>query len=100
MRKRHSADQWAAWLEEFSHSGLSVAEFCKRIDVGQNSFYFWRRKLKTATGNLKDHFVPVVVQATSQVAIEFSCRAVLRVDNQIESLRPVLQVLAELEGEQ
>lgn len=100
MRKRYSADQWAAWLEEFDRSGLSVAQFCERIDVGQNSFYFWRRKLKTATGDLKDQFVPVVIQATSQVAIEFPCQAVLRVDNQVESLRPVLQVLAELGDEQ
>lgn len=95
MRKRYSADQWAAWLEEFGQSGLSVAQFCQRIGVGQNSFYFWQRKLKTATDS-EVQFVPVVIQETRQVSIEFPCRAVLRVDNQVDSLRPVLQVLAEL----
>lgn len=95
MRKRYSAQQWAAWLEEFAQSGLSVAQFCQHIDVGQNSFYFWRRKLKAQT-DANEQFVPVVIQTSTQVAIEFPCRAVLRVENQVDSLRPVLQVLAEL----
>lgn len=100
MRKRYSADQWAAWFEEFDRSGLSVTEFCSRIDVNHNSFYRWRKKLDSTQSSSTDPFVPVVVRTTGQVVVEFSCGAVLRVDNHVDSLRPVLQTLAELGGGQ
>ncbi|QEG01548.1 hypothetical protein Mal15_56250 [Stieleria maiorica] len=95
MRKRFSAPQWAAWMEQFESSELTVAEFCQQIHVSVNSFYVWRRKLKASPVDL---FVPVVVKPNSQVCVDFPCGAVLRVDNQIESLRPVLETLAQIQG--
>ena len=94
MRKRFSADQWAAWLEEFDRSGLSVTEFCRRIDVNQNSFYRWRNKLKSQQST--DHFVPLVIPINSRVTVEFACGAVVRVDNHVDALKPILQTLTEL----
>lgn len=99
MRKRFSAVQWAAWFKEFEGSGRSVAEFCRRIGVSQNSFYIWRRKLKHSSIRQDELFVPVVIESATQVAIEFPCGAVLKVDNQVDSLRPIFEALAQT-GEQ
>lgn len=100
-RKRFSAVQWTAWMDEFDQSGLSVIAFCRQIGVNQSSFYAWRRKLtREQRSSPADLFVPVVVQANNQVAIEFSCGAVLRVDNHVDSLRPVLETLVQLEVRQ
>ena len=101
MRKRFTADQWTAWFAEFEQSGLSVTEFCLKIDVNQNSFYRWRNKLQAnSTNSAGQQFVSVVLPDSNQVAIEFDCGAILRVDNHCQSLRPVLKTLIELAGEQ
>ena len=47
MRKRFTAVQWTAWFEEFEQSGLSVKDFCLRIDVNQNAFYRWGNRRHT-----------------------------------------------------
>lgn len=47
MSKRQ--DEAARWREVFRRqagSGLSVAAFCRRSQIPQASFYFWRRKLR------------------------------------------------------
>ena len=101
MRKRFTADQWTAWFAEFERSGLSVTDFCLKIDVNQNAFYRWRNKLKpNSTTSSEQSFVSVVLPNTNQVTIEFACGAILRVDNHCQSLRPVLKTLVELAGEQ
>lgn len=49
MSKRQ--DEAARWREVFRRqagSGLSVAAFCRRSQIPQASFYFWRRKLREA----------------------------------------------------
>lgn len=45
MRRRFTQQQWLDWIEEQSRSGLSVTEFCRQKNVGQKSFYLWRKKL-------------------------------------------------------
>jgi transposase-like protein len=42
---RHSQQQWAEWIEEQEHSGLSVEEFCARHRVGPSTFHKWRSRL-------------------------------------------------------
>lgn len=98
MRKRFSADQWTAWMLEFERSGLSVTEFCRHFKVNQKSFYRWRKKLRDDSAR---QFVSVDLSSLSQVAInqvsiELPCGAIVRVDNQHESLQPVLQTLLQL----
>ena len=87
MRKRFTAVQWTAWFEEFEQSGLSVRDFCLKIDVNQNSFYRWRKKLQAQlTPDEASPFVSIALPATQQLTIEFSCGAVLLVENQLEQL--------------
>jgi hypothetical protein len=43
--QRHSATQWQTWLYEFTISGLSQSEFCRRKGLTLSAFYNWRKKL-------------------------------------------------------
>jgi len=37
--RRHSAEQWSAWIDEQRDSGQTIAAFCGSIGVSENSFY-------------------------------------------------------------
>ena len=94
-RQRHSADQWATWLEEFERGDFTIAEFCKLKGVCTNSFYQWRKKL--AASNAAPAFVPLEVATSTHVEIDLPGGTTIRVPNDSTSLRPLLQVLCELD---
>lgn len=102
MRRRYSAEEWRAWLEEQPRSGLTVADFCDEIGVSPNSFYLWRRKLSAARRSRSASaaasrrrslscstessaadtptFLPLTVVAARNVEIDLPCGAVWRRD--------------------
>lgn len=76
--------QWRDRLERFTHSTLSVAEFCRREKVSVASFYQWRKKLAvTARGSqdttptTKPTFLPVQVTASRGLQVAFPNGATL-----------------------
>ena len=93
-RQRHSAEQWAAWLEEFQTGDFTIVGFCKLKGVCTNSFYQWRKKL--AAAEAAPTFVPVEISADRQVEIDLPGGATIRVPSDPVSLRPVLAILCEL----
>ena len=93
-RRRFTAEQWTAWLEEFGQGDFTVAEFCKLKGVCTNSFYQWRRKIGPSVPS--PAFVPVEVVQPASIEIDLPGGATIRVPNDSASLRPVLQVLGEL----
>ena len=99
MAKRHSAEQWQSWFDGFEQSGQTVAKFCDSIGVSIQSYYKWRRKLMVQDDRVskapRSNFVPLVI-GTPTVDIELPGGARVRVPNDFDSLRPVLQVLLEL----
>ena len=97
QRQRHSAEQWAAWFEEFDAGNFTIAEFCRLKGVSDKSYYLWRRKLRESTS--EPAFVSVEVCATDVVQIDLPGVAMLRVPNHAEALRPVLEVLAAIDGQ-
>ena len=110
--RRHAAEHWQAWFEEFEQSGLTVEQFCRSVGTSPNTFYLWRKKLglgsvrsKSASRRLSSltslGLVPVTPIASpleNHVEIELPGRAKVRVENDRASLRPILQVLFELES--
>jgi transposase-like protein len=98
QRRRYSAEQWAAWFEEFDAGDLTIAEFCRLKGVAVNSYYLWRKKLREAETS-DPAFVSVEVMATEMVQIDFPAGATLRVPNHTEALRPVLEVLVAIGGQ-
>ena len=107
MRK-YSAYQWRGWFLEFDASSLTVEKFCKSIEVSVQSFYKWRRKLKDELiaglpKPLPPEFVPVSLSssaASPTLEIELSNGVVLRVSNNVDSLRPLLTLLSESGAQQ
>ena len=98
QRQRHSAEQWAAWFDEFEAGDLTVAEFCRRKGVSSNSFYQWRKKLPDSATD--QTFVAVNIAEVDSVQIDLPGGATLRVPNHPAALRPVLEVLAAIDGQQ
>lgn len=61
--KRHSAEQWQAWIEEQASSGLSQQAFCEQKGLAKSSFQLWKRRLG---------LTPSVTTPPSQPAAEVS----------------------------
>ena len=112
-RKRYSVEQWCAWFEEHSASGLTVEQFCRSKGTTANTFYKWRRRLAQepsevelsgarGAGSAKKEppaaaFVSVVTStAPVHVEIQLPAGASVTVPNDAETLRPILQVLVEI----
>lgn len=106
MRRRYSAEQWGEWIDQQGESGQTIAAFCLSIGVTENSFYVWRRKLRSGAGLASRSeepqaadFVPLSVVnssgASSRVEIELPCGAVVRVPADALLIRQMMEVLLE-----
>jgi hypothetical protein len=75
---------WRKVLTQFSASGLSVREFCKRDQLTESAFYAWRRTIgeRDESRTSGPAFVPAVVTKEaaqeSSFAIELAGGCVLR----------------------
>ena len=105
-RRRYSAEKWSAWIDEQRDSGLTIAAFCGVIGVSENSFYVWRRKLRSgrsATSLSKaspsESFIPLSIVesggAGDRIEVELPCGAVVRVPGDEPLIRQTLEVLLE-----
>ena len=72
-----SATRWRELVDEQAGSGLSIAEFCRRNDVSQASFYQWRKKLRESA-SAREAFVPVSILTATGVSVELPGGAVVR----------------------
>lgn len=107
MVRGYSAEQWRVWFAEFKQSKLTVERFCKSIGVSVPSFYKWRRKLRedyaeefTEDSAQSIHsFVPVTV-TTSQLEVLFPGGVLVRVTNDKDSLRPLVELMLEIGAHQ
>ena len=41
-------EEWRKRLEEYDGAGVTVAEFCRREQVSQASFYYWAKRIRQA----------------------------------------------------
>ncbi len=100
-RHRYSPEQWASWLVEQRGSGKSIALFCQKKGVSENSFYCWRRKLDEGSeqGGPSNPFVALSVVGGEQVQIDMPCGATIRVPSDESLIRQVLSILVELGGQ-
>ncbi len=66
MNRSKRQRAWQQRLARQSGGQLSVAAFCKREGVSIASFYYWRRRLRSAD---TPQFVPVRLAATTTVEV-------------------------------
>jgi hypothetical protein len=76
--------RWRDRLRRFSRSALSVAEFCRREQVSEPSFYQWRKRLagtadddQGTTPTTQATFLPVQVTASRSLQVAFPNGATL-----------------------
>ena len=91
---RRTRDEWRALVERQRRRGLSVAEFCRRAAVTENSFYRWRR-IFAEEGEAS--FVPLAVVERRLVEIELPCGATVKVAADRDSLQDVFAALLSVE---
>jgi hypothetical protein len=86
---------WAERLARFPDSGLSVAAFCSAEGVSTNSFFYWKRRLRTAAAPAR--LLPVRVPTSpTPVEVVLPGGAVLRLAPgcDLDLLRGVIATLA------
>jgi hypothetical protein len=105
QRQRYSAEQWSEWIEQQAESGETIADFCDSIGVAENTFYVWRRKLRSQvvatsclegglTGGLVE-FAVADAPSPGSIEIDLPCGALVRVSSDESLIRQVLGVLLE-----
>jgi len=60
-------EEWTGIVEQWSDSGLSGAEFCRRRELSVARFYSWRRRLGTAASSDSGAFVPLTNDAVRRL---------------------------------
>ena len=48
VSKEYRLTQWAPKIKECKESGLTVARFCEKNGLSENSYFYWQRKLREA----------------------------------------------------
>lgn len=66
-----SAKRWARRIAEQEAGGESVRAFCRGRSIGENSFYWWRRRLRGS------HGVRFAVVETQPAAVDAGLEACL-----------------------
>lgn len=89
---------WQVRLQRFEECSLSVREFCERESVSQASFYQWRRRLKSDSGDVASKPTPsfqaVHVTATTGLSIVLPDGTRLELPaHQLELVRVVVREL-------
>ena len=87
---------WRERVKRQRNSGLSIAEFCRREEVSQASFYLWRKRLRQSNSAATNEplFLPVempLVAASTEVEIELPGGAVVRLPADAELVRVAIQ---------
>jgi hypothetical protein len=113
MARSGAAERWRGLLGRQAGSGLSVAEFCRRQDVSQPSFYQWRKRLRgerpggferpPAQGDgpmPAGNFLPLSVVGAAGVEVELPCGALIHIPlGDARTLEQVITLLMRQEAE-
>jgi len=52
IAEEYRLTHWAQVMQERVESGLSIRDYCKRIGVCQNTYYYWQRRVRQAACDL------------------------------------------------
>jgi hypothetical protein len=94
-RDTSKAQVWAAHLDRFRRSGLSISQFCRNEKINLQVFSYWRKKLESniasSTPNVPSIRVPDVDAGVVRFLIE--ARGI-KIEVQANSLEAINTVLA------
>ena len=56
--------QWEKIIREAARSGVSISEFCRRSNLKEKQFYWWRRRLGWSAARDMRNQIPAKTQAS------------------------------------
>ncbi len=71
--------EWQSRINAYRTSGLSGSRFCQANDLIYHQFVYWRRKF-SGTESVAQHRAPAAVGGFTQVVVERSTAAELRIE--------------------
>jgi len=79
--RRTNREQWRQRIAQQQSGGQSAAAFCREQGVSENSFYFWKRRLRqdVAAGFLELKTSPAPIREARPAGIEVHLRGRRRV---------------------
>ncbi len=83
---------WAKHLSDSDESGLSYAEYCRRHDLKESTFAYWRRRLLAAQQG-RSEFVELKVSAGKRSGIEIILRNQIRLGIDLDFDKVMLRKL-------
>jgi transposase-like protein len=95
--------QWRGVLARQGASGLNVRAFCRREQIAESAFHFWRRTIRARDGEVKPaspapRFVPAIIAsdvASEAFRLELAGGHVLRMPGiSVEELADLIAALA------
>jgi hypothetical protein len=89
--------EWSNRLDRFTHSGLSLAQFCKQENIGVQSFYYWKKRLAPKERQRSLHPLPGVMPELNEHDLHVRCTVhagMIRIECHIESLQAFDAMLA------
>ena len=46
--KNYRASQWLEVIKDRQNSGLSVKDYCQKMDLSKTQYYYWQKKIREA----------------------------------------------------
>ena len=106
--REHRREWWRRQLARQESANLSVTEFCRQLGVSVTTFYYWKKRIHsasptaptpisagytsrkmTAVGNAAANFVPVSIlapAASTELEIELTNACVVRLKGAVDPL--------------
>ena len=81
---------WQGLIGEQEASGRSIRDFCRERNLGEHSFYWWRRVVRQAKPIA---FALVETKPAARFELTLASGEVLRIPADVESLRAVFEAL-------
>ena len=91
-------EYWRRHLSDCRKSGLSYAEYCRRHDLSESTFGYWRKKLLSSPQE-KPEFIELKVGAGDPGCIEIILRNQIRlIVHSVFDEAPLLRLIEVLEA--
>lgn len=95
-QKQEVRERWRGLIAEQSSSGEPIPSFCRRRDVPEKGFYYWRSRLAKERATVKPQFIALSPGGTVEsFELELSSGARLRIPPSFDSvaLKRLLETL-------
>jgi len=52
IAKEYRLSHWSQIMQERTASGMSIREYCSHIGIGENTYFYWQRRVRSAACEL------------------------------------------------